>query len=148
MARPSKRKSGYDRNPGLNFGQAKMMKQNLSEAGNSVLPILPNTHDHLVIQKLRTTPVGELAVDRLARDARQTAPALRDALRNVYFKASKARGLSKATKGQLKNAKSALSQLTHAVENLEKVSTDGRDGLRMQLSEAEDGDRGHLRTQS
>ena len=136
MARSSKRKSGHDRK-----SKAKRVRLGASENDeakhigkrSSALPILPNTHDHLVIQKLRTIPVGELAVDRLVRDAPQTALGFRDVLLNVYFDAAKARESSKATKGQLKNAKSALSQLTHAVENLEKVSADGRDGLHMLL---------------
>jgi hypothetical protein len=96
-------------------------------------PFLPNSHDHLVIQQLRTTPVGELAVDRFLLDTPQAVPALREALASVYFNAAKVRESSKATKSQLKNVKSALSGLTQAAENLAKVSRDGRDGLRMIL---------------
>jgi hypothetical protein len=116
----------------------------VSKGNMAHLPFLPNTHDYLVIQQLRTTPVGELAVDRLVRDARQV-PAFRDALASVYFKAAKARESSKATKGQLQQAKSALSRLTLTLENLAKVNTDGRDGLRILLEGSrladENGDR-------
>lgn len=94
MTRPPKRKSGQDRK-----SKAKGVRLRASENDeakhigkhSSALPILPNTHDHLVIQKLRTMPVGELAVDRLVRDAPQTALTFRDVLRNVYFKAAKTR---------------------------------------------------------
>jgi len=84
-------------------------------------------HDNRVIHQLHTASVGELAVDALV--ASQKVPALRIALRRVYFKAAEARQLSKATRSQLKNAKSASSLLMQAVEKLEKVSTDGRSGL-------------------
>jgi hypothetical protein len=105
----------------------------LGGEASSGLPVLPNSHDHLMIQKLRTTPIDELTVDRFVRDTPQTVLALREALCRVYLKASKAREIRKATKGQLKSAKSALSRLTKAVENLAKVSPDGQDGLRMLL---------------
>src|SRR6202040_2793901 len=57
------------------------------------------------------------------------------ALINVYLKAAKQRQLSKATKSQLKNAKSALSQWTHVLQTLERVTTDGRSCLRMLLED-------------
>jgi hypothetical protein len=95
--------------------------------------VLRNVHDHLAIDKLRSTPVGALAVDRLVRDDPQMVPLMRDALVEVYFKAAKARELSRATKRQISNAKSALNSLAQAIEYLERVSTDGRDGLRMLL---------------
>ena len=95
--------------------------------------VLRNVHDHLAIDKLRSTPVGALAVDRLVRKDRQMVPLLRDALVEVYFKAAKARELSRATKRQISNAKSALNSLAQAIEYLERVSTDGRNGLRMLL---------------
>jgi hypothetical protein len=95
--------------------------------------MLANARDNLVIEKLSTAAFDELAVDRLALNPQQPVAELRAALVKVYFAAAKARQVSKATKRQLKNAKSALSWLTRAVVNLEKVSTDGRDGLRMLL---------------
>jgi len=95
--------------------------------------MLRNVHDHLAIDKLRSTPVGALAVDRLVRNDPQMVPLMRDALVEVYFKAAKARELSRATKRQISNAKSALNSLAQAIEYLERVSTDGRDGLRMLL---------------
>jgi hypothetical protein len=95
--------------------------------------MLRNVHDHLAIDKLRSTPVGALAVDRLVRNDPQMVPLMRDALVEVYFRAAKARELSRATKRQISNAKSALNSLTQAIEYLERVSTDGRDGLRMLL---------------
>ena len=52
-------------------------------------------------------------------------PLLRDALVEVYFKAAKARELSRATKRQISNANSALNSLTRAIDYLERVSTDG-----------------------
>jgi hypothetical protein len=95
--------------------------------------MLRNVHDHLAIDKLRSTPVGALAVDRLVRNDPQMVPLMREALVEVYFKAVQARELSRATKRQISNAKSALNSLTQAIEYLERVSTDGRDGLRMLL---------------
>ena len=95
--------------------------------------MLRNVHDHLAIDKLRSTPVGALAVDRLVRNDPRMVPLMRDALVEVYFKAAKARELSRATKRQISNAKSALNSLTQAIEYLKRVSTDGRDGLRMLL---------------
>jgi hypothetical protein len=135
MTRKTKRKQGQGRR-----SKPKRVRRHLSEDaestpignGRSGLPVLPNTHDHLVIQRLRTAPVGELAVDRLLRDAPQRVSWLRDALGRVYLEAAKARESSKATKGQLKDAKSALTQLTRAVENLAKVS--GQDTLRILLA--------------
>ena len=95
--------------------------------------MLRNVHDHFAIDKLRSTPIGGIAVDRLVRNDPQMVPLLRDALVEVYFKAAKARELSRATKRQISNAKSAVNSLTQAIEYLERVSTDGRDGLRMLL---------------
>ncbi len=133
MTHASKRKRGQGRK-----SNPKRVRPRLNEKTHSKLiisgpPFLPNTHDNLVIQQLRTTPVGELAVDGFLRDTPQAVPALREALCKVYFKAAKARESSKATKGQLRHAKSALSRLTLTLENLAKVSPDGRDGLRMLL---------------
>ena len=50
---------------------------------------------------------------------------LRDDLIGVYGKAAHARKTSSATKAQLKNAKSALTRLIRASENLAKVAPDG-----------------------
>jgi hypothetical protein len=95
--------------------------------------VLPNAHDQFAIDKLRSTPVGELAVDRLVQNDPEMVPMFREGLVNVYFKAAKVRELSRATKRQITNAKAALSRLTQAADNLAKVNTDGRDGLRMLL---------------
>jgi hypothetical protein len=95
--------------------------------------LLPNAHDQLAISKLRSTPAGKLAVDRLVQNDPKMVPVLRGALADVYFKAAKARELSRATRRQIGNAKSALTQLMGAVELLESVTSDGRDGLRMLL---------------
>jgi hypothetical protein len=95
--------------------------------------ILPNTHDQLAISKLRSTPIGELAADRLVRSDARMVPVFRQALVDVYFRAAKTRELGKATRRQVSNAKSALTQLMRAVEHLERVTSDGRDGLRMLL---------------
>ena len=72
-------------------------------------------------------------MNRLVRNDPQMVPLLRDALVEVYFKAAKARELSRATKRQISNANSALNSLTRAIDYLERVSTDGRGGLRMLL---------------
>jgi hypothetical protein len=95
--------------------------------------ITPNANDSFVIQKLSAIPAGELAVDSLVLTPQQPIPELRLALINVYLKAVKQRSSSRATKSQLKHAKSALSQWTQVLKTLERVSSDGRDGLRMLL---------------
>jgi hypothetical protein len=95
--------------------------------------LLPNTHDQLAIEKLRSVPVGELAVDRFMRNNPQMIPVFREAMVGVYFNAAKAREQGKAKKGQLTKAKNALDRLTEVAENLAVVSTDGRDGLYMLL---------------
>ncbi len=46
--------------------------------------VLPNTRDQIVIHKLRSTPVGGLAVDPLVRNDPQLVPVLRNALIDVY----------------------------------------------------------------
>ena len=60
-------------------------------------------------------------------------PELRAALVDIYLKAAKERQASKATKDQLKHAKTALSRFGQGLKSLERISTDGRDGLRMLL---------------
>jgi hypothetical protein len=95
--------------------------------------LLPNAHDQLAIESLRSVPIGGLAVDQLVRNDPQMVRVLREELVDVYFKAATARELSKATRHQVSNAKSALTQLTRAIERLERVTSDGRDGLRMLL---------------
>ena len=95
--------------------------------------IAPNANDTLIIQSLNTTAAGELAVDSLLLDSQQTVPQLRAALVDVYLKAAKERQAAKATKDQLKHGKSALLQVAQTLKSLQRVSTDGRDGLRMLL---------------
>jgi hypothetical protein len=95
--------------------------------------ITPNVNDSLVIQKLNTTAAGGLALDALVPNPQQSVPELRLALVNVYWKAAKERQVSKATKSQLKNAKSAISQWAHVLKSLERIITDGRGSLRMLL---------------
>jgi hypothetical protein len=92
-----------------------------------------NAHDQIAIDMLRSSPVGGLAVDQLLRNDPQMVLVFREALVDVYFRAAKSREFSKATKRQVSNAKSALTRLTQAIGHLERVSTDGRDGLRMLL---------------
>jgi hypothetical protein len=89
---------------------------------------LPNAHDQLAIDKLRSAPFGELAIDRLVGNDLQM-----EAMVEVYRNAAQVRQMRKATKDQIKKARSALSSLTSAIKHLERVSTDGRDGLRMLL---------------
>jgi hypothetical protein len=106
-----------------------------SPAGKARLDyaIMRNAHDQIAIDMLRSSPVGGLAVDQLLRNDPQMVLVFREALVDVYFRAAKSREFSKATKRQVSNAKSALTRLTQAIGHLERVSTDGRDGLRMLL---------------
>jgi hypothetical protein len=90
---------------------------------------VPNAHDQFAIAKLRSTPVGELAVDLLVRNDPQLVRQLREALVQVYFKAAQGRELRKATKPQFDHAKSAERHLTKAIKHLEAAGTNGRDGL-------------------
>jgi hypothetical protein len=94
---------------------------------------LPNAHDQLAIDKLRSAPFGQLAIDRLVGNDLQMVSQLREAMVEVYRNAAQVRQMRKATKDQIKKARSALSSLTSAIKHLERVSTDGRDGLRMLL---------------
>jgi hypothetical protein len=59
-------------------------------------------------------------MNRLVRNDPQMVPLMGDALVAVY----KARELSRATKRQISNAKSALNSLAQAIEYLKRVSTD------------------------
>jgi hypothetical protein len=126
MTLPSKRHRGQEVVPRVNEEVGPKV-----EKSGVMPPIMPNVHDSLVIQKLTTTAAGELAVDTFVLNPQQLVPEVRLALTNVYLKAAKERQLSKATKSQLKNAKSALSQMTQALKNLAKASTE--EGLRMLL---------------
>jgi hypothetical protein len=135
MTRPTKRKRGQGRK-----SKPKQVRPRLNEnadpkVGKSgAMPLItPNVNDSLVIQKLNTTAAGELAVDSLVLHPQQSLPELRLALVNVYWKAAKERQMSKATKSQLKNAKSVVSQWTQVLKSLERIITDGRGSLRMLL---------------
>jgi hypothetical protein len=104
MTRPSNGKRGKNRKSVPERAPTRPSKSaeaNPIQKGTPASPILRNTHDHFVIQKLQTTPVGELAVDLVVRDATQTVPALRAVLSEVYLNAARARELSKAMKDQL-----------------------------------------------
>jgi hypothetical protein len=133
MKRPSQRKRGQKSKP--NQARTRLNENADPKVGKrDTIPLItPNVNDSLVIQKLSTTAAGTLAVDSLVPNPQQSVPELRLALVKVYFKAAEQRQLSKATKSQLKNAKSALSQWKQVLKSLERVSTDGRDGLRMLL---------------
>jgi hypothetical protein len=98
--------------------------------------LLPNAHDQFAIDRLRSAQVGCLKVDLFVRNDPELLALLRNALVAVYFRAAEVRKLRKATKRQLSNATSALSCLKRAVQRLEAVSSDGRDGLRMLLEGA------------
>jgi len=50
--------------------------------------LLPNTHDQIAIEKLRSVPVGEFAVDRFMRNNPQMIPAFRRAMVGVYLNAA------------------------------------------------------------
>jgi|SRR5271166_664426 len=115
----------------------------MTDPSSAAIPLItPNANDSFVIQKLSATRAGELAVDSLVLTPQQSIPDLRLALISVYLNAVKQRHSSKATKSQLKNAKSALSQWTQLLKTLERVSSDGRDGLRMLLEGPLDDDKG------
>ena len=96
-----------------------------SQALDVPSPYLPNWLDNVVIRQLARP--GNLAVDRFAEPNKVAE--LRAALIGVYRKAAQARKTSTATKAQLMNAKSALTRLTRAHENLAKVAPDGQVGL-------------------
>ena len=55
--------------------------------------LLPNTHDHIAIDKLRSAPIGELPVDQLVRNDPILIRSLREALVEVYIWASTSRHL-------------------------------------------------------
>jgi hypothetical protein len=110
------------------------------EASDSTSPplpphfvFLPNAHDQLAVATLRSARVGELAIDRLVGNDPQMVSGLREATVEVYRNAAQIRQTRKATKVQIREARSALRSLTSAIRQLERVSTDGRDGLRMLL---------------
>jgi hypothetical protein len=127
--RPSNFKSKLKR-----AGRAPSKKTETSVIGGVPdFAFLPNVHDQLAINKLRSSPAGELAVDRLVQNDPQMVRVLRKALVDVYFTAAKAREVGRATRRQVSDAKSALTRFTQAVAHLERVSSDGRDGLRMLL---------------
>jgi hypothetical protein len=135
MTRPPERKRGQGQKSKPKQARPRLNKNADPKVGKSgAIPLItPNVNDSWVIQELSETAAGALAVDSLVLNPQQSVPELRLALINVYLKAAKQRQLSKATKSQLKNAKSALSQWTHVLQTLERVTTDGRSGLRMLL---------------
>jgi hypothetical protein len=90
---------------------------------------LPNAHDQVAVAELRSAPIGKLVIDRLIQDDPRLAAKLREALIQVYLNAAQIRELRKATKRQIRHARSAHKHLTHVLTHLEAVSTDGRDGL-------------------
>jgi hypothetical protein len=90
---------------------------------------LPNAHDQFTVAKLRSAPIGELAINRLIQDDPQLTPKLREALIQVYFSAAQTRELRKATKRQINHGRSADKHLTQAMKHLEATRTEGRDGL-------------------
>jgi hypothetical protein len=106
------------------------------EASDAVSPPLPpdfvflaNAHDQFAIDKLRSAPVGELAVDRLIGNDPQLIRQLREALAQVYSQAAQLRELRKASKPQFDRARSAERHLAEAMKDLEAACSDGRDGL-------------------
>jgi hypothetical protein len=104
-----------------------------AEESGAMPLIASNVNDTLVIHSLKTATAGELAVDSLLLDFRQTVPELRAALVDVYLKAAKERQANKATKEQLKHAQRARSRLSQALESLKRAGTDEQNGLRILL---------------
>ena len=94
---------------------------------------LPNAHDQFAVAKLRSAPIGELAIDRLIQNDPQLTPKLREALIQVYFNAAQTRELRKATKRQIDHARSADKHLTQATKHLEATRTEERDGVSLLL---------------
>jgi hypothetical protein len=92
---------------------------------------LPNAHDRLAIEKLRSAPVGELAVDLLVGNNRQMALQNRDVFIGIFFDAAKARELHKATRDQLSSASKALTCVQNGIEFLDAASTQGSGLLRI-----------------
>ena len=96
----------------------------------SILPLLPNAQDNLIIQLLQTAPHGELAIDQLAPDF---IAEVRAEMIAVVRQAALKRRAARATKPQMAYVGNALSLFERVIELLEKASTDGRDGLRRQV---------------
>jgi hypothetical protein len=130
--RLARRSRGYKSKPKATVGAS---RKGAGGRGGGVPDhvLLPNTHDQLAIERLRSAQHGELAVDLLVRNDPKMVPLLREGLAQVYFKASQARELRRATKHQLGNATSGLTCLARALKHLESASSDGRSGLRMLL---------------
>ena len=106
------------------------------EVPSAASPSLPpaevfmaNASDQLAIERLRTVPTGELAVDLFVRRDPEMVLQLREAMIAVYRQAAQMREMRKATKHQISKARRALASLASAVRYLESASTDGRDGL-------------------
>jgi len=103
----------------------------------AILPGLPNLQDNLVVQKLSTAKIGDLAVDQFGRLlCREGASpreshiiALRLALIRVYFAAANVRLYARATQDQFKSAQAALTSLTNATEQLDQVRPPRQRGL-------------------
>ena len=129
-----RRRQKHKSSPALALGPLR----EASDATSPPLPpdfiFLPNAHDQFAVVKLRSAPIGEFAIDRLVQDDPQLTPKLREALIQVYFNASQARELRKATKRQIDHAKSADKHLTQAMKHLEATRTEGRDGLSLLLA--------------
>jgi hypothetical protein len=126
MARPfaSKQKRRHRRKPASSHSHRQLGEKDsaiLAGIGksNRLRPFLQNTNDNLAIQELYRRPIGELLLDPFAPGS---IPELRLALINVYIKAADMRRLSKATRGQLSSANTALSQLARAVSKLDQTS--------------------------
>ena len=137
MGHRSKPKRGQERKPAHSRFRSQLDDSHILErigTGRSRMPSQPNANDNLAIQQLYKRPVGELLVDRFAPHASKPVPAFRLAQIEVYTKAAQARYLSKATKGQLKSASTALSQLTRAVAKLDQVSPGGQGGLQLAVA--------------
>jgi hypothetical protein len=132
-----KRKRTQNRAPNLFRSQLNEQYKALLDRigkGASILPSLPNANDNLVIGRLYRTPIGESSLDLYAPDAFKSLAEFRLALIKVYIEAAEERRSSKATKGQLKSASTALSQLTRAVEKLDQVSPVGQRGLQLAVT--------------
>jgi hypothetical protein len=106
---------------------------------------LPNAHDRFAVAKLRSAPIGGLAIDSLLTNNPQLIPEFREALAQVYLRAAQTRELRKATKHQIDHAKSVDKHLTQALKHLEAVSSDGRDGLtRLLVGPSIDDEKGEM----
>jgi hypothetical protein len=101
------------------------------------LPSLPNMQDNFVIEKLSTASLGSLDVDQfghlLSKKGKQSDEdrliELRLGLIRVYLDSAHARLVAKASRDQIKSAKSAMKSLFEAASRLDQAKPVRQRGL-------------------